>query len=492
MGFLTGDIGATKRGDTDDFWYSNLGIKTASGARVTADRAMRTSAVFACVRVLAESIGQLPLHMYERVADGKRAVPNHLLEEVLAFPNAWMAGGEFRELMQGHASLRGNAFALIELGPRGLVSDLWPQHPDSAEVDVLEGRRLRYTFKEPETVARAAQKYRYSQEEVFHLRGLSADGVLGLSPIAMMRESVGIALAAEEYGARFFQNDATGGLVIEHPGSFKDVEAIKRFKAGWQEQRTGVNRHKTAVLEGGAKVSQIGLTNKDSQFLESRKFQIADVARAFRVPLHMINELDRATNNNIEHQSLEFVVHTLGPWLVKWEQAISRQLIGDRRRYFAEFLVDGLLRGDVKSRYEAYSTGINTGFLTRNEVRRKENYNPLDGLDEPLRPLNMTPEGQSEDVSRETAIRLVSEELSELRAAYSPDRIDAFIKATREIYSIHAKKLQESLGLSQLASMTYCEVGRQQIKESQDIPALLDNWEKTRAAELALFSRSFG
>ena len=249
-------------------------------------------------------------------------------------------------------------------------------------------------------------EHKFKDYEILHIRGLSCggglnegDGLVGLNPIEAQRESIALSAAALDYGARFFQNDAQPRGVLEMEGAFKDREKAKAFVKDWQSAQAGVNRHKTAILEGGMKYTQIGLNNRDSQFLETRKYQVEDIARMFRIPPHMLQHLERSTNNNIEHQGLEFVVHTMMPWLLRWEQAISRDLVIAPDLYFPKFNVDALLRGDTKNRYEAHKKGIESGFLTRNEARIKEGLNPLPGLDEPVLMLNMSKGGEPDDKS---------------------------------------------------------------------------------------------
>lgn len=478
---------AASPSDSDDWWYSIPGVSTASGARVNETSAMRTSAVFSCVKVLAESVGQLPLHVYRREGDTRRRDESHWLNRLIVYPNPRNTGSEFRETLQGHVSLRGNAYAVIEVGNNRAVEALWPMHPDHVTVRQDENRNLLYEYQEPDSIARTGQRTTFLQGEVYHLRGLSDDGIMGLSPIAMMRESVGIALAAEEYGARFFANDTQGGVVVEAPYTFKDSEHVDRFKQSWNAASLGANRHKVRVLEGGAKIAKLGLTNTDAQFLESRKFQVSDIARAFRVPPHMIGDLERATFSNIEHQAIEFVQHTLGPWLNKWEEGFTRSMLGESNTgVFVEYLVDALLRGDIKSRYEAYASGINSQWLAPNEVRKRENLNPLDGLDEPIQPLNTAPRDGSVD---QQARAIVQREADALRASLNEHGASSkFINSMREIYSGVAAELKDA-GLSEFAAMAYCEVGKRIVNASQDLPALIESLAEEREAELVEIMR---
>lgn len=351
------------------------GNKAASGVNVTPSTALQSTAVFACVRVLAETVASLPLPVYRRLPGGgkERAIGHYLYSILHDLPNPELTSFEFREALMGHLALWGNAYAEIERDNGGRVRALWPLRPDRMQVYREQGE-LRYKYQLPDgsyVVLKPIQ--------VMHIRGLSGDGIVGYSPIRLAREAIGLALATEEFGARFFSNGAHPGGIIEYPGTLKE-EAYQRFKQSVQEAYGGLSKsHRLMILEQGLKYHQVGIPPEDSQYLETRKFQVNEIARIFRIPPHMIGDLERATFSNIEHQSIEFVVHTIRPWLVRWEQAIKRDLFlpGERNSYFAEFLVDGLLRGDIKSRYEAYAIGRQNGWLSADDIRELENMNPL-------------------------------------------------------------------------------------------------------------------
>lgn len=380
-----------------DFWFDPVGIRSASGMRVSADNALRLAAVYASVRILAETMASLPFVLYRQRADGgKDRVTNHWLYRLLAKrPNRYQNPFEWREMLQGHLVLRGNAYNQIIANVRGEVTELLPIHPDRIRIELLPSGDYRYRVTD-----RMGQESVMPRGEIWHLRGLSSDGLIGMSPIELARESLGMALAAQDYGARFFANDAkpTGGW-IEFPGSFKDQEAKKLFRESYQQAQSGTNRGKVLVLENGMKFHEVGVTNKDAQFLELRKFQITDIARLFRVPPHMIADLDRATFSNIEQQSLEFVMHTMTPWAERWEAGIEADLLLDGEELEVEFDFANLMRGDAASRAAFYQSGIQNGWLTRNEVRAAENMNPIAGLERPLRPLNMAEEGINSEPS---------------------------------------------------------------------------------------------
>lgn len=379
-----------------DFWFQPVTVRTSSGMRVSADNALRLAAVYASVRILAETMASLPFVIYRMRADGgKDKVTDHWLYRLLAKrPNRYQNPYEWREMLQGHLALRGNAYNRIVANSRGEILELVPIHPDRIKMELTPSGDYRYRVTD-----RLGAETIVPRGEIWHLRGLSSDGLMGMSPIDLARESLGMALAAQDYGARFFANDAkpTGGW-IEFSGSFKDSEAKKVFRDSYQAAQSGANRGKVLVLENGMKFHEVGVTNKDAQFLELRKFQITDIARLFRVPPHMIADLDRATFSNIEQQSLEFVMHTMTPWAERWEASIESELLLEGDELEVEFDFANLMRGDAASRSSYYQSGIQNGWLTRNEARIAENLNPLDGLDEPLRPLNMVEEGSAEDV----------------------------------------------------------------------------------------------
>ena len=335
-----------------DFFFEPVSARTGSGMRVSPDSALRLAAVYACVRVLSESMASLPLVIYQRRADGgKDKVTDHWLHRLLAKrPNRFQNPFEWREMLQGHLALRGNAYNQIITNAKGEVVELMPLHPDRIRLELLPSGEYRYRFTD-----RFGSESILPRGEVWHLRGLSSDGLMGMSPIELARENLGMALAAQDYGARFFANDAkpTGGW-IEFPGSFKDSEAKKVFRESYQQAQSGANRGKVLVLENGMKFHEVGVTNKDAQFLELRKFQITDVARLFRVPPHMIGDLDRATFSNIEQQSLEFVMHTMTPWAERWEASIESELLLEGDDIEVEFDFANLMRGDAASRASYY------------------------------------------------------------------------------------------------------------------------------------------
>lgn len=395
--------------------------RSAAGVSVTEESALSYSPVYACVRIIAESIAGLPLILYtQNGRDRQRAAQHPLYYLLKEQPNPVMTSFELRELMVSHVALWGNAYAQIKWTSAGRVMELWPLRPDKMEQIERRGGEMRYTYRLPDNTLTQMRG-----SDVMHWRGLGSNGLTGWSPIRLHMESIGLGLATEEFGSRFFSNGARPGVVLKHPGKLS-VEAQTRLRNGWSADHEGLsNAHRTRILEEGMDITTIGIPPEEAQFLETRKFQVSEIARIYRVPPHMLADLERATFSNIEHQSIDFVVHTLRPWLVRLEQAMQRDLLTPQERgtYFIKHLVDALLRGDTKSRYEAYSVGIQNSILTPNEVREKEDMNPIDGADDLLVPLNMTPAGQAqaapvaEAARAHVHIEIPETRLTELRLA---------------------------------------------------------------------------
>ena len=348
-----------------------------SGKPVNERTAMQMTAVYSCVRILAESIAGLPLHLYKyNDRGGKEKAIDHTLYRLLHDePNPEMSSFVFRETLMTHLLLWGNAYAQIIRNGKGDVMALYPLMPNRMKVDRDDKGNLYYEYShrtdEANTMKESTVKLKPT--DVFHIPGLGFDGLVGYSPIAMAKNAIGMAIACEEYGAKFFANGAAPSGVLEHPGTIKDPEKVRE---SWQGKFGGSeNANKIAVLEEGMKYVPIGIAPEQAQFLETRKFQLNEIARIFRIPPHMIGDLDKSSFSNIEQQSLEFVKYTLEPWIARWEQTIQRSLFNEKekRDYFAKFNLEGLLRGDYESRMKGYSVGIQNGFMSPNDIRELEN-----------------------------------------------------------------------------------------------------------------------
>ena len=349
-----------------------------SGEKVDEQSAMQISTVYACVRLLAETVAALPLHLY-RYTDGgkgKESAFDHPLYRILyRQPNDEMSSFIWRETMMTHLLLWGNAYSQIIRDGRNNVLGLYPLLPENVEVDRDEQGQLYYIYHAytDEVPGEQNQDIYFRKDEILHIPGLGFNGLVGFSPIAMMKNSLGTTLAVEKYGASFFKNGAQPSGVLEHPGVLKDPQKIRD---NWTAVYGGANNaHRVAVLEEGMAYKAISLPPEDSQFLSTRQFGVEEICRIFRVPPHMVQSLEHATFSNIEHQSIDFVVHTLTPWLVRFEQAIIKDLLLEEELdvLFPKFNVDGLLRGDYQSRMNGYATGISNGFLSPNDIHRLEN-----------------------------------------------------------------------------------------------------------------------
>lgn len=353
---------------------------STSGKVVTEKTAMQMTAVYSCVRILSEAIAGLPLFVYKYGTDGnKEKYLDHPLWRVLHDePNPEMTSFVFRETMMNHLLLSGNAYAQIIRNVRGEVIALYPLMPNRMRVDRDSRGQLYYRYQKNGDDAALVGKggstdVVLASSDVLHVLGLGYDGLIGYSPISMARNAVGLAIAAEEYGAKFFANGAAPSGVLEHPGTIKDPERIRQ---SWQSTFGGsANSNKIAVLEEGLKYTPIAISPEQAQFLETRKFQINEIARIFRVPPHMLADLEKSSFSNIEQQSLEFVKYTLDPWVIRWEQAMNKALLleSEKHEIFTKFNVDGLLRGDYASRMAGYATARQNGWMSANDIRELEN-----------------------------------------------------------------------------------------------------------------------
>ena len=350
---------------------------STSGKTVTERSAMQMTAVYSCVRILAEAIAGLPLHLYTYKKDGgkEKAIGHPLYLLLHDEPNPEMSSFVFRETLMTHLLLWGNAYAQIIRNGKGEVVALYPLMPNRMTVDRDSSGQLFYSYQMNNSDAPTMKtgSVILKSSDVLHIPGLGFDGLVGYSPIAMAKNAIGLAIATEEYGAKFFANGATPGGLLEYPGTVKDPD---RVRESWNKGFSGSqNAGKVAILEEGMKYTPISIAPEQAQFLETRKFQINEIARIFRVPPHMVGDLEKSSFSNIEQQSLEFVKYTLDPWVVRWEQSLSRALFTpeEKKKYFFKFNVEGLLRGDYQSRMNGYATARQNGWMSANDIRELEN-----------------------------------------------------------------------------------------------------------------------
>ncbi|WP_435610886.1 phage portal protein [Streptomyces sp. C10-9-1] len=413
MGFLRSALSglATPEKWVED-WIRGSSANSA-GIRVDQDTALTYSPFFAGVRVLSEDVGALPLFLYERLAPrGKGRASGHPLYPLLHDqPNDMMSAAWLKETLTSHAITWGNGIAHVVSHQRtGVIEEIWPLRPDRVTIGVKRTGPGKFE-----------RRYRYDDDvnnihtvllphEVLHVAGLGYDGISGYPIVDLAANAIGLGLATEHHGAKVFSNGAAPGGALSHPDRLSP-EARRRMADDWENIHKGIDRaHRVAILEEGVTFQQVGVPNDSAQFLETRKLQVTEMARWLRLPPHKIGDLDRATFSNIEQQQLDYVTSALNIWLVRWEQAILTQLLlpDERARFFPEFLVDSLLRGDTAARYAAYAVGRQWGWLSANDVRERENMNPVEGGDAYLVPLNMVPAGRSADQAAARRARLLA------------------------------------------------------------------------------------
>ena len=373
----------------------------AAGIRIDSESALQCTVVLACARALAESLASLPLHIYENLPDGGKKISkaHPLYRRLHSFPNSWQTSFEWREQQVLWVCLWGNAYSLIVPGEAGFATELQPLHPSRMKVERIENGRLRYSYRDA-----AGKAEIFNQDQILHIRWLSDDGINGMVPVSLAKDAIGLARACEIHGAKFFANGARPGFVLSTDNDMKP-EAASALRDNWEVMYRGAaNANRTAVLFGGLKPIPLGSSSMvESQSMETRRFQIEEVCRLFRVPPHLVGDLTRSSFSNIEQQSIDFVQHTLLPWCRRFENAFARDLITEDEKYFAEFDTRGMLRGDAAGRASYFQAMWNLGVASINEIRGWENLNPIEGGDTRFVQLNMqtlakavTPEAQPE------------------------------------------------------------------------------------------------
>lgn len=496
-------------------WTSagSIGSVSQSGLYVGPERALQASAVWSCVRLIAESIATMPIIMYRRLPDGgkERATWHPLYSILHDSPNELQTAFDFKRVLMVHALLYGNGYALIGDGPRGAVDHLTPLYPESVRVERIEGG-IRYQVR-----GANGREQPVNAEDILHLPGLSLDGISGMSLVTVARESIGLALAAEGYSARFYSQNARPGGVLKTEKKLSP-EGAERLRTSWQAAHAGLgNAHSVAVLEEGTEWQQTGMTNQDAELIAQLDWSAADIARFFNVPLHMIQLMTKSTSwgSGIEEMGIEFVTFTLLPWIRNWEQLIQKRLVLAPQQYFAEFLVDSLMRGKLTERYEAYATGRNWGWLSVDDIRTKENMNPLpDGLGQRyLEPLNMQPAGatpmaetaETEEAEarasdapagghyalllREAAARVVRKEIAAMTRVghrHAEDH-EAFTEAVGAFYQEHAAFVAQVMHIAPGQAEAYCASQRDDLLA--DGPEAMTEWEPRAVDRLVTLAK---
>lgn len=467
-----------------DFYFAPVGAQTAAGVRVDAEQAMKLSTVWGCVRVLSSAVGMLPLFIYQRSGGGRqRAIAHPLYDLLHDRPNARQTAFSFKQQLMLHLLLRGNAYVEIKPGPRGPIDQLVPLNPDRLTVEQVQDGTRRYLYRDLDNTDRAIP-----DEQIWHLLGLTHDGVTGLSVIKYARESIGLGIALERHAESLFGNGARPGGIVKTKSSLSK-EARERLRKSWNEQHQGVqNANRVTVLDEDMDWVSVGMSNEDAQFLASREFTREDLAGWFGVPPHLLGYLTKATTwgSGVEQLSLLFLIYTLMPWLTIFEQSVGKDLIIANQRYYAEFLVDAILRGDAASRAQSFLTQEQGGALTPNEWRAAENRDPVPGGDQTILPLNFAPAdrlGAAQDTTRTPvpppaaasasadihrrrlieagAARIVQRERARLTSAATKHPVWA--AAVNEFYDSHIVYVTEHLAVSRPTAAYYVEAQRERL-----------------------------
>ncbi len=384
----------TDFGPLSDFWYNPVGTSSSAGVWVKPDNAMGVAAAFACIRLLSEILGALDVKVFEIDGARETPAPDHYLWDVLyKKPNRWQTPMEWEEMGMAHLLLRGNFLNRILVNEDGQI-ELLPLNPDRVEIRQLANRAIQYIYQ-----PKLGQKVIYSAAEIFHVRGMSLDGVTGVSVLEYAKNAVGLAIASETHGAGLFKGGLVPPIWISRPqGSKFSDEAKRNFRQGWRRLHGGAeNSVNPPILQDGMEIHELGLSHRDAQWLESRNFQAVEICRFFRVPPHMIGITDPSPKANVEQMSIEFVRYTLGPWACRWCQSIDRDLIDDREKFRAKINLDDLQKASMTDRYSANNVAIQGGWKTVNEVRASEGLDPVEGGDTPRFPANMQPAGGGPD-----------------------------------------------------------------------------------------------
>ncbi len=482
-----GYIAATTATTRDkDGWFVEWvgGVSTASGERVGNDSAMRLSAVYACINAISEDVAKLPLNVYQETDGGKQKMKAHPVYRLLHYqPNPDMTAMSFRQTLTAHCLSWGNGYAEIIRDNMGVPVELRPLRPD--RVKPMRDRNNRTMYRVTNDAGGIVDLW---SDEVLHIPGLGYDGVMGYNVIQYAREALGHAAALEKHGAAYFGNGATPGGILVHPGRLSDTARTNLEKFHNKNHRGSDNANKTAIYEEGMQYTKISIPPNESQFIESRQFSIPEICRWFRIQPHKIADLSRSTYSNIEQQSLDYVTDTLSGWLKRWEQAIWWKLFADDEKddgFYAEHVVEGLLRGDINTRYRSYAVGRQWGFLSVNEIRQKENLNPIDGGDQYLVPVNMTTPTKlehdetnvQEQIVSDISDRISNAEIREIRKHLKHANTEKFAEWAAVFYEKHNAYIVKSLAPLSVNIDPSCLTLQKQLIESNDPVLMIDTIE---------------
>lgn len=494
--FVNANVGGGGRGPHDDFWYYPVGVTAGGGVRVNANTALAVPTFYACALVLGQDLGKLPFHLYRREGRGRELATEHPLYRIIhRQPNRWQTAFQWRQMMQWHLVLRYNAYSEKLFDRRGHVTDLVPLHPDRVKVERFIGADGVVNFRYQVKDLQGGNERTLVRGEMFHVRGLTSDGIEGFSPLEAQADSIAEGLAAQRYSKKTLENDARPGGVLEWEGNFKSDEDREAFRKSWHAAQGGMNRGKTAVLERGMKWTEIGVSNTDLQLIDLRKLKAYDVAAIHRMPPHKVGLLDKATFSNIEHQAIEYATDTVHPWCENWEQELGMQLLlpEEQDEFYFKANLNALQRGDAKTRAEFYTRLFQAGALSPNDIRDYEDENPVDGGDRRFVPVNLVPLDRVDDVvdrggnrdagpgnggdqggregkagggahasradaiERAAAERVVRKEAAALRKLNGGGNGEQWIARCEEFYRGHISFVEDVLQVDADTAMAYCE-----------------------------------
>lgn len=492
-GWLHRAAGGKTPEPTDDFWYEPAGHgQSQAGIKVTPDIALKSAAVFSCVKLLAETVATMPLHVFTGGREGRIQVDDHPISDVIRFQaNNQDTAVEFWGMLLLHAFLRGTGYAEIVPGPRGAVDQLIPLHTDRVIPERLPDRTLRFKVMNEKT----GETRVLLEEEILRIPGLSSDGISGLRAVDIAADAIGLGIASETYASRVFSNGVNMGTVLVHPDELSPSAQLNLINRIAERTAGASNAHRPIVLQEDMKVHKVGQTATEAQLIEARKWQVAEIARFWRIPLHLLGQNDERNRATVEEQSINFVRYTIRPITRRIEQAIRRDLIIRKNLFFVSYNLGGLMEGDSKSKAEFYKAALGSGghspWMSVNEVRSLENLPTKTGHDDLAEPLNKQvtsePAAQIEDSSLTARTeRLARKEVAAVRKASLrlADDADAMRKWVAGFYGGHVSAVMEALEIPKDAARAYCAYQRDKVLKANDVEGLLQRWEDTLAGEI--------
>lgn len=489
-------------------WFKG-GLETNAGVAVNEESAMYFSAVFNAVTIISGTIMQLPFVLFRKDKKGvrERATEHQLYDLMQRKVNPKMSASRFRQTMQAHLVLWGNAYAQIIYDKGGRVKALYPLRPGQMEVKIVDGV-VKYTYKRNDK-----PNYEFMEGEVLHLAGLGYDGIMGYSVITLARESIGLGMAMDEYQARFYGAGTHPGLILRHPSKLGS-EQYQHLQRSLTDAYSGLGKsHKIMILEDNMETVKLDMPLADAEFIASKRHQIEDIARWFNLPVHMLKDMERMTNNNIEHVSMEFAKYNMAPWFTLWEDECGLQLISEseQKAYWFEFVLDALLKADTQTRYEAYTKAISGSLMAPNEARALENLPPIEGGDKLFVAVNLMPIDQAgqnllkADTAKRTNEfiknlysdafgRMIRAEVNGINklSAINESEIDSFYESKRcyfekvlqPIVEFHCKiNLSEEIDVVKLTGIIvseFIEESKEEINSNKETKTLFEGWEQTK------------